>query len=446
MVAWAGRLRQERRLAEKKESGHSDQCLWRESPIAEHTPASSAPLRRNRPLQGFIAGFFVSQLGDQVYGLALPWMVYNLTGSALAMGSLFAIGQLPILLNPFLGVLVDRFDRRRLLLTADLVRAVLVALVPLLWYTHALRLWHLYVLEMVLMTFGQMYNVTTFAMTPRVVPQSDVPLLNGIFQSMWSVGGTIGPALSGAVLAAIGAPLALLFDAVSFLATALSLVWFRPGRAPAGPAHSHQAGLLAQTWVGMRYYFTHRTLLPLGLFMLMGNLGFSLALSQVLFHYRHDLQLTAPLIGLLFSAFGLAATLSALVGPWLMQRFPWPALLIVSRIVPGLGASAHAFARAPAGLVASIPVAGLDMSGTVSATIRQRVIPPEMLGRVQATHTLVCFGANPLAGLIGGVIAQFWGATAAIVAGGLVVVVSALVVAFPGLHRAKFEVPAAAVQ
>lgn len=398
------------------------------------------PLRHHRPLQGFLGALLVSLLGDQVFHLALPWIVYNLTGSALAMGSMYAIGELPVLLNPLLGTLVDRMNRRRLMVAADLLRALLVASIPLLWYTGQLRLWHLFVLGAVLTVLGQIYNVCNFAIIPLVVPQEDLAALNSITMSLFSVTGTVGPALAGLLIGLVGAPIALLADAVSYLATTLALIWFRPPSAPPAAGLGAPA-FLRETWGGVRHYVTHRYLLPLGVFMLLANAGFSLCFTQLIYHYRHDLDLPAATTGLLFGGIGLAATGLTLITPWLMKRVSWWVVLFTARLTSGLFVAAHAPARQLAGLAATIiPGGAIDaMSGVVSNTLRQKVIPTAMMGRVQATHLLVAFIGGPIGAVTGGIIGERWGASLAIALGGAVIATSSLIIPFSPLRRVSAE-------
>ena len=110
-------------------------CCW------DSAPAPSL-LGFSRPFVWFLGGSFVSRIGDALYTFALPWMAYELTHSSLALGTLFATEIVPVLLfGAFAGVFVDRLNRRHLLLGADLLRAALVALIPLLSLLGLLQRW-----------------------------------------------------------------------------------------------------------------------------------------------------------------------------------------------------------------------------------------------------------------------------------------------------------------
>ena len=99
----------------------------------------------------FIFGLLISRIGDSLYTFALPWIAYQLTGSAVIMSSLFAINVLPIVLfGPLVGVIIDRYDRKKLLLVADITNIILVSLVPILHSLHLLEIWHLYIITFML--------------------------------------------------------------------------------------------------------------------------------------------------------------------------------------------------------------------------------------------------------------------------------------------------------
>ena len=96
-------------------------------------------------------GLLISRIGDSLYTFALPWIAYQLTGSAVIMSSLFAINVLPIVLfGPLVGVIIDRYDRKKLLLVADITNIILVSLVPILHSLHLLEIWHLYIITFML--------------------------------------------------------------------------------------------------------------------------------------------------------------------------------------------------------------------------------------------------------------------------------------------------------
>lgn len=388
------------------------------------------PLHRNRPLQGFLAGLLVSRLGDQVYGLALPWLVYNLTGSALAMGGLYAAAQLPVLTSPFIGALVDRWDQRRILIAVALGRAGLVGLIPALWYAHALALWQLYALGVLLGLCGQFADLATFAITPLAVPAAEIPALNGLLEGITATAQVAGPALAGLIITLASAPLALMAGSLSFLLTVPPLLWFRPAPAGGGGTDGGADGFLAQVWTGLRYVLTHPILLPLGLCFLVQNIGTTAALALLIYFARHELNLAPTVAGAILGAGGVAAIGGALATPLLQRRLRLSSLILLATLCSGLAwlaaAAAHSLLLFTA--IAVLWGAVSMMISPTTRTLRQRIVPVALLGRVQAGSTLIAWCANPVASLLGGAAAQAWGSRPVFAAAGVLILASSALI------------------
>lgn len=140
-------------------------------------PASALPQepqRHSRPhsplqLAHFLTGYFISRIGDALYTFCLPLLSYRLTGSVLVMSSLFAVSVLPVILfAPFAGVILDRFNRKRLMLCADLIRMGLIALIPILAHYGLLAIWHLYVISLLLSIVSTGYDIAVVTLIPAL--------------------------------------------------------------------------------------------------------------------------------------------------------------------------------------------------------------------------------------------------------------------------------------
>lgn len=391
-------------------------------------------MRRNRPLQGFLAGLLVSRLGDQVYGLALPWLVYNLTGSALAMGGIYAAAQAPVLLNPFVGALVDRWDRRRVLLGTALARATLVGCVPALWYLGSLALWQLYLLSFALGLCTLFADLSTFAITPLAVPPAEIPAMNGLLEGLTATAAVTGPALGGLGIALAGAPPALLASSVSFLLTVPPLLAFRP----AAPAAAERKPFLRETWTGLAYVLRHPILLPLGLCFLVQNIGSTAAFALLIYFLRHDLSLSPTAAGAILGVAGVAAILGALATPLLQRRLRLSRIILIATLCSGAALLLAAGAHSTAAFVGIALLWGsvLNMISPTTRTLRQRIVPLTLLARVQAGSTLIAWCANPIASLLGGAAAQTWGTRPVFAASGIIVLASTALILLTPLRRA----------
>jgi MFS family permease len=148
----------------------------------------------------FLAGLLISRLGDTLYAFAIPWISYELTRSAVVMSSLYAINVLPIVLfGPIVGVLLDRWERRRLMLVADVVRAVLVALVPVLYLLNLLQLWHLYGISFALAVLSLLFDVATVVAIPHLAGQ-ELTKANAAYQMVNQIADLARPVLVSSIM------------------------------------------------------------------------------------------------------------------------------------------------------------------------------------------------------------------------------------------------------
>jgi MFS family permease len=211
---------------------------------------------RNRNFCLLFLGGLVSNLGDWLLFFALPFYVYTLTGSALATGGTFIAESLPsILVGSVAGVFVDRWDRRRTMIVADVLRACL--LLGLLAVRSRETVWIVFGVTLVQSTIGQFFTPAKNALIPRLVGEADLLAANSLSSMGGQLALLIGPALGGAALALLGIASGILADAASFLfsATMAALVVTPPARqrpttevAPAASAWSkvwreYRAGL-----------------------------------------------------------------------------------------------------------------------------------------------------------------------------------------------------------
>ena len=196
------------------------------------------PLGRNRDFRLLVFSQGISSVGDMVAVTALPLLILELTGSGVALGVVFAIQAITDFgVSTFAGAIIDRADRKRIMVGADVGRAILTALIPL---SVVLGLPTMAVIVLVaapLRTFHAFFRAAYIASLPAIVGRGHLPRANGIVETVESTALIVGPAIAGLLAAAIGYGLKLAIDAASFAAAAvglvLSIVTF--GRPPAGP-------------------------------------------------------------------------------------------------------------------------------------------------------------------------------------------------------------------
>lgn len=403
-------------------------CCW------DSTPAPSL-LGFSRPFVAFLGGSLVSRIGDALYTFALPWIAYELTHSSLVLGTLFATEIVPVLvLGAFAGVYVDRLNRRHLLLGADLLRATLVALIPLLSLLGLLQVWELYALAFSLALLSLASDVATTAMLPELA-KSEKTRANAAYQFIMQAAEFAGPALAGLAIATLGGVHTLWLDALSFGGT--FLVILRVPNFPGQIRSSLDRHVLSDLKEGLRWLWKEPVIKMLSLQAMLGNLGLGMVSAVLLYYLRAELRLPAQLAGLEYAMVGVGGLLGSLLIVPFTHRFRrgalYPALLLcgllgrVSMVflpwwwVPGLSL----------GIVAACDTAWIILS----TSVRQERIPAPLIGRVLSFSRLLSTAAMPLGAVIGGLLAQNYDprlvfCIAALTKGGEV-----LIARFSAIHR-----------
>ena len=369
-----------------------------------------APLR-HRDFRLLWSGMTISLIGDGIFLVAMAWQAYELWNAPAAL-SLLGIGMtIPTIafLLPA-GVLSDRLDRRSLMLFSDLGRALVLAALAVLALTGLLTFWEL-VLLVALYGVGTAFFTPAFeAIVPDLVPAADLAAANSLDQFVRPITLRLaGPALGGALVAAVGTGAAFTVDALSFLISAGAVFLMRP---PAHPRSEHVESSVGAVKEGLR--FVRKRV------WLWGTLGSAaiaylafMGPAEVLLPYvvKNEMHASAGDLGLVFAAGGIGAIGAAL---FMGQRgHPRRDVTLMYAVwtLATLAVAGYGLATAPWQLmVACLTFNALETAGTIIwATIKQRHVPASMLGRVSSLDWLISIGLLPLsfaltapiAGLIG---------------------------------------------
>jgi len=189
------------------------------------------PLVRNRNFVLLYSGKVVSLLGDQIYLIALAWYILNVTHSPIAAGLLFMMGALPsMLIGPFAGVFADWFERRTILVTMDMARGVLVAVLAGLLWLKAMPLSLLFICAFLLGTFGSVFNPASSALVPNIVAESQYARVAAIDQFVWSACSLVGFTAGGILFSFFGIEAVFAINALSYFVSGVLEVCMRPER------------------------------------------------------------------------------------------------------------------------------------------------------------------------------------------------------------------------
>jgi MFS family permease len=350
----------------------------------------------------FWLGFTFSILGDSMTRVALTWHVYESTRSPAALGWLTLCYTAPVAASGFLAAsLLDRFNRRTVMVADCLIRGVVMATIPALYLTGRLALWHVYLAAALWGALMMLTLAGTPSLLPALVARRHLATANALETLSYTVVGVIGPPLAGLLAPHVGAPNLLIVDAASYLVFAAALIAARPAHERSRPA----AGSPGLSLAGVtRFLAKHPVLVSTTLMFMAWNVGHGAL--QVWLPVAADQRFGggAGLYGALLGAFAAGEVASALLAGSRVSGRPLGTLICRAQGLSGLALVPVAVAPTVA-----VGVLGLALFGAASApltiwaqTLRMRILPEDIRGRAFAVlRTLMQAGA-PLGGLAAG--------------------------------------------
>jgi len=369
-------------------------------------PAAVTPSTSMRTFFTVWGGQLVSILGSTMSAFGLQLWVYAETGSVTNLALVALAFALPaVLISPFAGALVDRWDRRKVMLASDAVAGVATLCVAGLYATDSLHLWHIYVLVAV-GSMGSAFQAPAWlASIPLLVPKPHLGRANGLVQLNDGLSLVMAPALAGVVLVASGLGAILLIDVATFLFAVGTLAVVRFPR-PEGHAATSTGSMLGDAAAGWRYVRERGGLF--GLLWVYAGVNFSLSFGNVLFIPLVVAFASESAAGGVRSAAGFGAVagsvaVSAWGGP--KKRVRGTMIAIVGAglgvALAGVRPSLVLVAASAFALMAMVPVAN-----TSSQVLWQLKVPPAMQGRVFAIRRMISQAISPIAILASGPLAD----------------------------------------
>jgi MFS family permease len=377
---------------------------------AEVAPEDAArPPKLGRDFARLWGAAAVSSVGDGVRETALPLMAAVFTRNPVMVAGILFASKLPWLLCSLpAGAIADRVDRRRLVVSVNVFRAVVMTALFGILASGGGALWILYVVAF-LQGVGEVFSDNTaFAMMPAVVPRGGLEKANGRMEAAVVMGQSfIGPALGGTLFAvAVSVPFGL--DAASF---ALAAVLFMAIRYRAPRVERAQTSLGAEIKEGLRWLRGHALLRNLSVFAALTNFVLHATFGIFVLYALEILHLDAAGFGLLLSVEAIGVLCGSLLAAGIKRRLGIGPAIFASLLIAGLANLVIGMSSMVV-LVAAMMVSISFCAGVwnvVTNSLRQAVVPDRLLGRVQSAHRLLSWGAIPVGTLFGGAIAQAFG-------------------------------------
>ena len=366
-------------------------------------------LLRNRNFLWLWGGDAISQLGTQFTQLAIPVIAVTLLhATEFQVGVLTAAETASFLVVGLpAGAWIDRMRKRRVMIAADLIRALFLAAVPVLWFAGALEIWHLIVIATVIGVATVFFDVSYQSFVPVLLPGPLVGAGNSLLETTGQISRIGGPGLAGLLLTILTAPVLLIADAISFLGSAFALSRVRDTET-LRPAAERES-LRREIAEGLRFVFRHpvlwRITLTTGTSNLFGMLVGTLEAILIL----RELELSPASFGLIMGIGSVGGLLGALATPWVTKHVGEGTAVSLSALAMAAASAAIPLAGTFPGVALPILILGSFVNSFLvlvynitQVTMRQRLTPARLLGRMNASIRFVVWGVMPIGALAAG--------------------------------------------
>ena len=386
--------------------------------LEETAPSPAAAAVRLRPWSVLASGPFrklwvattLSLFGDFFSYIAMAWLVLQLTGSSLALGTVLVVQALPrAVLMVVGGALADRLSARLTMLGSMGLRAVFVAPLALLVLTGRVQMWEVYAIAVVFGIVDAFFMPARSSILPQVVGDRELEPGNAILNVTAQASVILGPILGGVIVAVLGIGWAFGADALCFVTGFLFTLWLPSATSTSTARRRSNGGIGGQIVAGFRYAWSDVGIRALLIVIAVVDFAANGALGvgiPTLAHGRFGAG--AAGLGVLFGAWGVGATAGALGAGLLAppRRMGWLIVFLCAWLGTGMFAVGLLPSLAPAAVVMGLSGIGTGIVNTYGVSWLQRRTDPAMQGRVMSLVMLASMGLTPIAYAASGVLAQ----------------------------------------
>ena len=382
---------------------------------------------RHRNYRLFFGGQSISLIGTWITRIATSWLVYRLTGSELLLGIVGFCSQIPLLvLSPFAGVLVDRWDRHRILVITQILSALQSAALAVLALMNVITVAEVIVLQVVQGVINSFDTPARQAFVVEMVEdRADLPNAIALNSSMINASRIIGPSVGGILIATLGEGWCFGADAISYIAVIASLLAMRRTPAKKAVIDTRMLEELRTGWTYVSRFAPVRALLLIVALAGVAGMPYATLMPVIASKILHG---GAHTLGILMTASGIGALAGTLYLASRRTVLGLGKVIVAASIGLSLGLIAFSFSRALWLSIVILPIvgAGMMVQAASANTILQTVVDERLRGRVMAFYSLAIMGMQPIGSLLSGVIAERIGAPLTIFYGGLLCLAGAI--------------------
>ncbi|WP_175640422.1 MFS transporter [Metabacillus schmidteae] len=369
------------------------------------------------------SGQTISNLGNQIYLIALPWLVYELTHSSFDMGTISAIMALPDLLFALIiGTIIDRYNRKRILWIASFIQLIIVLIIPILFITNMLEIYHIYITGFLYSSATLIFITCYRSCIPDLTDEDSLVEVNSLIQLSLTLIKMIGPLLAGIIIANFGIVEGFMVDAFTYF---LLIICIFNTKLPKEKVRKRNTFFFDDLKNGITFTLGSKILRYLIWLVLIVNIGMSIALSLMVFHLRGDGNLSANQVGYVYSISGIFSLGFTLFAPKIARKMGSMSAISLACMISGLGLLFIPFTQNI--ILKGITLGLITGGGTLGAiyinSMLQKQVPSEYLGRVFATTQMISRVSVPLALVVGG-----WGSETRFGVSGMFIISSFIVI------------------
>ncbi|HVD02973.1 MAG TPA: MFS transporter [Candidatus Dormibacteraeota bacterium] len=376
----------------------------------------------------FFSGQLVSVTGSWLQSTAQAWLILELTHSAFMLGLLVMVQFLPnLLLQPFGGVIADRFPKRTLLLFTQSSFALVAGVLGVTVGLGIVRVWEVFLVVAIFGLINVIDGPTRQAFIPEMVEEGQLPNAVALNSTVFNAARVVGPAVGGVLIATVGTALCFDLNAISYLAVLGALYLMHPEELHLLQRTTRRvAGTMAQIREGASYAMkTPEVALVMILMLMVGTFSYNFSVLIPALA-KEGLHSGATTFGLLSASLGVGALLGAL-GVAYAGRAAVPALLAGCAVFGTfLALSGQAASLVPAMGLLTVTGAGMIVYSSMSNSIIQLYTPAALRGRVMALYLWVFMGTTPIGSPLTGMIEQAWGSRVALAISGFAALATAV--------------------
>jgi len=361
----------------------------------------------NRNFSLLFQGQAVSILGDNVFDIALRFWILTKTGSVSLMGILLSISTIPkVFISPFAGTFIDRHDRRKVLITVDIISGMTIIIIGIAAITDVLQVWMIFISSIIVGVCGCFFNPTINSCIPDVVPSSKLLKANSVLSSINSANDMAGYAFGGFLVQSIGAPILFIFNGFSFLFSAGSTLFTK---IPPIKVTLMKLNFMEDMKAGMSFVKNQKGLIYLFITISFLNFCASMSMTLTLPWFKMNEQLGIGFYGIAMSinTFGifLGYTLLSLIeinkekkfGAFIISGF----VISITMIIYSMTLNIYIIS-----IMFFIDGLSLAIMGSILQTTMQNCVPSNMRSKVFAFRNTLYSALMPIGMLLAGILGE----------------------------------------